>query len=555
MGLFVPFLSGRIFFDEALTQGGRYYGQVGFVILLMLGAQLGSMLLQITYGRLNAKVAAYVFFDLKTDIFAAMQRLSLSFFNKKQTGGLMTRVNWDSIQLQFFFIDGVPYFLANVLTLIGVITVMVLMSWKLALLVFIPAPCIVLAVRKLFPRIWALFSRLFRRRSILNSLVNDTLTGIRVVKAFGKEEQEIERFLPVNQGLYSASVAARRLFATVFPLFLFIMQVGGLIVWAFGGWQVVNETLSFGTLMSFVGYLALLYGPLRFMTMIVEWWTSCMNAAQRIFEIMDSQPDVPESEHPVPLPSFRGKVSLRNVTFAYEPNKPVLHDIDLEIMPGEMIGLVGHTGAGKSTLTNLITRLYDVEEGAILIDDINVKDIANADLRAQIGIVLQETYLFSGTIAENIAYARPDATRQEIIAAAKAANAHDYIIKQPDGYDTLLGKKGVDLSVGERQRISIARALLRDPRILIFDEATSSVDSETEQKIQQAIERMVQGRTTVAIAHRLSTLRRANRLVVLEKGKIAELGTHSELMEERGVYYKMVEKEREALHIIAVGDS
>jgi len=555
MRLFVPFLGGRILFDQVLSPGGRYYGRIAFVILLMIGSQLASMLLQIGYGRTNARVAAQVFFDLKTDIFTAMQRLSLSFFSRKQTGGLITRVNWDALQLQFFFIDGAPYFLVNSLTILGVGTVMMLLNWKLALMVFVPAPLIVYAVKKLFPRLWALFSRLFRRRSMLTSLVNDTLSGVRVVKAFGKEEQEVERFLPVNQGLYSAEVSARRLAATVFPLFLFIMQIGGLIVWAYGGRQVTGGSLSFGTLMTFVGYLALLYGPLQFMTMIVDWWTSCMNAAQRVFEVIDAQPEVRESGNPVRLPRMAAAVTLKGVSFGYEPNKPVLHDIDLEVRPGEMIGLVGHTGAGKSTLTNLVTRLYDVEDGEILIDGVNVKEIATADLRSQVGIVLQETYLFSGTVAENIAYARPDADRSEIIAAARAANAHDFIVGKPDGYDTLLGKKGADLSVGERQRIAVARALLMDPRILIFDEATSSVDSETEQKIQQAIERMIRGRTTFAIAHRLSTLRRADRLVVLEKGRIVEAGPHAELMERKGVYHKMVTKEREALRVIAVGAS
>ena len=555
MKLCVPFLGGRILFDQVLTEGGRYYGQIISIILLMVGTQVLSMLLDITYGRINAKVTAQVFFDLKTDIFTAMQRLSLSFFNKKQTGGLMTRVNWDALQLQYFFIDGVPYLLANSLTIIGVGTIMMLMNWKLALFAFIPAPVIVLLSKRLFPRLWSLFSRLFRKRGILTSLVNDTLTGFRVVKAFGKEDQEVERFIPVNQGLYAASLDARRLSVTVFPFLLFIMQLGGLIVWAFGGWRVVSGSLTFGTLMTFVGYLALLYGPLQFMTMLVEWWTRCMNAAQRIFEILDSKPEVRESPKSVRLPEMEGRLSLRDVTFSYEPNKPVLHSINLEVASGEMIGLVGHTGAGKSTLINLITRLYDVEEGEIRIDGVNIKDVSISDLRSQIGIVLQDTYLFTGTIAENIAYANPDAGLSKIIKAAKAANAHDFIVKQSDGYDTLLGKKGVDLSGGERQRIAIARALLRDPRILIFDEATSSVDTRTEQKIQQAIGRMIRGRTTIAIAHRLSTLRRADRLVVLEKGKVLEAGTHTELMGKKGSYHKMVNKEREALKIIGVGTS
>ncbi len=280
-----------------------------------------------------------------------------------------------------------------------------------------------------------------------------------------------------------------------------------------------------------------------------------MNSAQRIFEVLDAVPDVAESHDPVKLPGgLKGNIELKNVTFSYEPNKPVLHEINLEIKAGEMIGLVGHSGAGKSTLTNIITRLYDVNEGEILIDGVNIKDIAFADLRPHIGMVLQDTYLFRGSIAENIAYARPEASNDDIIKAAKAANAHDFIIKMPDGYDTVLGVRKSNLSGGERQRISIARALLHNPKILILDEATASVDTDTERQIQEALERLVKGRTTIAIAHRLSTLRNADRLVVVEKGKIVETGTHSELLKSEGAYFKMVQKQKEALKIRGVGE-
>jgi ATP-binding cassette subfamily B protein len=549
-----PFLGGRVFFDEVLAEGGRYHGRILEMILVMVAAQIVAMLFDVAYGRINAVVTARVFFDLKSDIFTAMQRLSLSFFNRKQTGGLMTRVNYDALQLQYFFIDGVPYLTANFFSFLGIAVIMAMMNWQLTLMVFLPGPVVVYISRKLWPRIWQLYSRKYRRRSVLNSVINDTLTGMRVVKAFGKEAQEIRRFSPVNVGLYSANQDYARLTATVYPLFHIIMQIGGLIVWALGGWRVVNGALSFGTLMSFIGYLAMIYNPMRYLTQIVDWWSSCMNSAHRIFEIIDSQPEVVESPQPIRSPRISGNVALRGVTFAYEPNKPVLHDIDLEVKAGDMIGLVGHTGAGKSTLTNLITRLYDVEEGEILIDGNPVKELSLADLRSQIGIVLQDTYLFNGTIAENIAYGSRDADLPAVIAAAKKANAHDFITKMQNGYDTLLGKKGVDLSGGERQRISIARTLLLDPRILIFDEATASVDTETEQKIQKAIEVLVAERTTVAIAHRLSTLRRADRLIVLEKGRIKEQGSHDDLMKSRGIYYRLVARERKALKMIGVGD-
>ena len=289
------------------------------------------------------------------------------------------------------------------------------------------------------------------------------------------------------------------------------------------------------------------------MTMVVEFWSMAMNSAHRIFEVVDAVPEVAERSDPAALPHMHGAVELRGVTFAYEPNKPVLHEIDLRVAAGEVLGLVGHTGAGKSTLINLITRLYDTGTGQVLIDGIDVRDLRIADLRRQVGIILQDPYLFDGTVAENLAYGRPDATHAQIVAAAKAAFAHDFITRLPDGYDTRIGTRGHGLSGGERQRLSIARAVLIDPRILILDEATSSVDSETEEMIQLALERLIHGRTTIAIAHRLSTLRMAHRLVVLEKGRLVEQGTHEELVAIGGIYATLVRKQREALQVIGIG--
>ena len=552
--LLTPYLGGRVLFDEVLTEGGRYHGKLAEVVLLMIASSLLTVLFDVVYGRINAKLTAKVFYDLKIDIFTSMQRLSYGFFTKKQTGGLMTRINWDAMQLQYLFLDGVPFFLANIFNIVGIVVVMFLLDWRLSLLVLIPTPVVIMVSKGVMPRIWSLLSRRFRKRRVLNSLINDALSGMRVVKAFGKEDEEIRRFRPANSGVFSSTMSLIRFESSVFPALYFIMRLGGVLVWAVGGWFVVRGSVSFGMLVSFVGYLTIIYRPLQFMTMIADWGSSAMNAAQRIFEIMDTVPEIEESPNPVRMERIRGKIDVRHVTFAYEPNKPVLHDISFSIKPGEMIGLVGHTGAGKSTITNLITRLYDVGEGNIRIDGIDVKEISVADLRSQIGIVLQETYLFNGTIAENIAYARPGASVEEMIEAANLANAHDFIVKLPDGYDTLLGKTGKELSGGEKQRIAIARAILHSPRILIFDEATSSVDTQTEQKIQQAIGRMVEGRTTIAIAHRLSTLRRADRLVVIDKGKIEEIGTHEELMGAKGKYWEMVSRERRALRVIAVGD-
>jgi len=554
LNLLNPYISGNIFFDEVLKEGGRYYHRIFEVVLLMIGARILALLISIAYGRLNSSVAAEIVYDIKTEVFSAMQRLSLSFYNNRQTGGLMTRVNQDAMHLQSFFHDGLPYFIVNSLTIIGIGITMFLVNWRLALLVLLPTPIIAYFLYNIFPKLWNLFHRNFRKSHFLNSLINDAFTGMRVVKAFGKEDIEINRFSIANEGVRSVSIELGTTVSTLFPAINFIMGIGGIIVWGVGGWEVMKGNMTFGTLVTFTGYIGMLYGPIQFMTEIVHWWSDCMNSAVRIFEILDSVPDVAEAPNPVRIPVIKGDVILKDVTFSYEPNKPVLHNINLDVKAGEMIGLVGHSGAGKSTITNLITRLYDVEEGAIYIDDVNVKQIAIKDLRSQIGMVLQETFLFNGTIAENIAYAKPTATMEEIIRAAKAANAHDFIIRLPDGYDTIIGRHGYNLSGGERQRISIARAILHDPKILILDEATASLDTETERQIQEALERLIKGRTTFAIAHRLSTLRDADRLVVIEQGKIVEMGTHIELVKKKGVYFKLLEKQRNALKLRGIGE-
>src|SRR6266542_3112248 len=363
---------------------------------------------------------------------------------------------------------------------------------------------------------------------------------------------------------YNAGVAAEHLWVTFFPTLFFIMSIGNLIVWYIGGYQVIQDTtlgvqllsdrkaFTLGQFFTFLSYLGQFYGPLQFTSRVADFLSRSLASAERVFEVLDTESDVQDAKKPMPMPRIEGHVEFKNVTFGYEPHKPVLKEISFTVEPGEMIGLVGQSGAGKSTTISLICRFYDAQEGEVLIDGVNIKQISQKDLRSQIGVVLQEPFLFMGSIYENIAFARPTATYEDVMAAAKAANAHDFIVQKPDGYDTPVGEHGQTLSGGERQRISIARAILHNPRILILDEATASVDTETEKQIQDAIARLIKGRTTFAIAHRLSTLRNATRLVVLKDGKITEVGTHEELIEKKVDFHRLVQMQQQMNQIIEV---
>ncbi|MBQ8003136.1 MAG: ABC transporter ATP-binding protein [Clostridia bacterium] len=556
IGVLRPYVSGATFYDEVLTEGGKYYGMVVPIVLCLILLEVSRLTINILKERVAAKVSANIVFDIKSQIFGAMQRLSMSFFNSQHTGSLMNRVNNDAEEICFTILWRIPELVINSLTLIGTATVMLMMNPLLSLIVFIPVPFTVYMMKVAFPKFRKVKNASWQKRSKLNSVINDALAGIRVVKAFGKETNEIDRFDKASGELYEANIREGIRGAKTFPVMGYITSLGGLFVWAVGGAQVMNAEggMTFGMLMTFVGYMGMVLGPIDSIVNSIDWLTECLNCAHRLFEIIDRKSDVVPSPNPVRMEDIEGHICLKDVTFSYEPNKPVLKNINLDIKKGEMIGLVGHSGAGKSTITNIITRLYDVEEGAIEIDGVNIKDIHPDDLHRRIGMVLQETHLFSGTIMENIAFARPDATYEEVVSAAKLANAHDFIMKLPDGYETELGKRHTNLSGGERQRINIARAILLDPRILILDEATASVDTETELQIQQAINTLTKGRTTIAIAHRLSTLKNADRLVVVDRGEIAEMGTHAQLEASGGIYAGMLGKQKEALKIRGVED-
>lgn len=552
MGVLTPYISSGFYFDEVLHTGGKFYGQILLVLGLVVGTRILSIFISMFHSIVTSTVAAKLSYDLKKTIFNAIERLSLSFYTSRQTGGLMAQVTNDADTIYWFFCDGVPYFLVNIVQIAVMLVIMLIINPVLTLLALVTVPLVVIAIRTLFGKMEKLHAKRWAKSRGMNAVLSDVLSGMRVVKAFSKEKDEITRFRKSSHAVAEAEQNTS-IFATLaFPGVNMLFSISNLIVLGAGGWMVIQGRMTYGILLTFISYMNMIYSPMFSFVDMMYWFTDSLNAMSRLIEVMDAEPDVKEPENPKSLGDVRGDVEFRHVDFSYDKNRKIIDDVSFSIEAGHALGIVGHTGAGKSTLANLLIRLYDVTAGEILIDGINVKDIPFAELRKHVAIVSQETYLFMGTILENIRYARPDATYEEVIEAAKIAGAHDFIIKLPDGYSTMIGFGYKDLSGGERQRLSIARSILRDPKILILDEATAAMDTETERKIQTAIERLSKGRTTITIAHRLSTLRDADKLIVIENGKVPEAGTHLELINKKGIYYNLYKLQLDAMKNIGI---
>ncbi len=504
----------------------------------LAGAAVLAWLLDWARSYVSSCVSERISADLRLRTYAHLQRLSLEFFGGKRTGDLMSRVSSDTDRLCNFLSAHLVDFGTDVLMIVMTAAVLVSIDPMLALATLLPFPLIVWLVTWARRRLLTGYRQGTLAWAEMTSVLADTIPGIRVVKAFAQEDREVERFRASNARVLAANDRVNLTWSFFGPLVTFLTTIGLLIVWAFAAWRVYEGQITVGVLTAFLAYITRFYTRSESMIRIFSNIQRAAASAQRLFEILDRTPSVPEPTKPVLPGRVAGRVELRDVRFKYG-TREVLHGINLNIAPGEMVGLVGPSGAGKSTLINLVCRFFDVASGSILVDGTDIRSFPVADYRSNIGIVLQDPFLFYGTVAENIAYGKPGASRAEIVAAARAARAHEFILRLSDGYDSLVGERGQSLSGGERQRISIARALLIDPRILILDEATSSVDSETERDIQAALETLIQGRTTIAIAHRLSTLRRANRIVVVEQGNIVETGTHHELLHAHGSYARL----------------
>ncbi|HEY1131043.1 MAG TPA: ABC transporter ATP-binding protein [Roseateles sp.] len=514
------------------------------LVMLLLSGLLGAALFSWALGwaktYLLALVSERIAADLRTATFEHLLGLSLEYFGNKRTGDLMARIGSETDRISVFLSLHALDFITDVLMLGMTAIILFSIHPGLALATLVPLPFIAWLIHLVRDRLRTGFEKIDRVWGEITNVLADTIPGIRVVKAFAQEKREASRFKEANAKNLHVNDRLNRTWSLFTPTVGLLTEMGLLVVWGIGIWLIAHQSITVGVLTAFLAYIGRFYARLDSMSRIVSVTQKAAAGAKRIFDILDHVSNVPDPVNPQPFENVAGAISMQGVNFRYG-SRSVIRSLNLDIHPGEMVGLVGHSGSGKSTLVNLICRFYDVTEGAIKVDGMDLRRIKVADYRRHIGLVLQEPFLFFGTIAENIAYGKPDATRDEIVAAARAAHAHEFILRLPHGYDSLVGERGQGLSGGERQRISIARALLIDPAILILDEATSAVDTETEKEIQRALDNLVKGRTTIAIAHRLSTLRKADRLVVMDRGEIVELGPHDELIAQQGHYWRLWE--------------
>ncbi len=539
----VPPLLQRDIFDQVIEAGdlSRLGGLIGALIgvyaLLQL-VEVGEMYLRHTLGQ-------RFIYDLRVRLYDYLQQLSLSFFERTSTGELMSRVTNDVDALENFVTHGVVLSVVALLRLLGASIVLLVLDWRLALVVLIPLPVIAVSLRKFNRRARPIYRRARDRLGEINARLQDSLAGIRVIQAFGQETAELGRFRAISEEYHRERVRAIRAWSTFFPALHFVAAVSGAFVLGLGAWMVVEGSLTVGTLVAFLAYTLSFYGPLRRLTEIDNVFQQAIAAGERVFELLDETPHIRDAEGAIELKEIDGEVVFEDVRFRYVDGEEVLHGVTFHMAPGEVVALVGPSGAGKTSIASLLCRFYDPVEGRVLVDGHDLREVQVKSLREHVAVVLQDTFLFNTTVRDNLLYGAPDVGEEEMIAAAKAAFAHDFLMELPDGYDTEIGERGVKLSGGQKQRLALARAILADPAILILDEATSSVDAEAEYLIQQALDEVMKGRTSLVIAHRLSTIRSADKIVALEHGRIREVGDHEELLSSGGLYSQLYRRQLE----------
>ena len=545
-----PYLAGYLIDDvvRKANDGTMARGAAATIAWIAVGAMAALYVLRQIAAhvrlRLMSVIGEWVARDLRAELYEHIQHLSLSFFSRKKTGSLITRVTSDTDRLWDFVAFGVVDVSLSLVMLLGLGLVLLSLDWRLGLVMTLPVPLFCWMIYRHGESLNSRFIRAWRKWSRVTDVLSDTIPGIRVVKAFNQESREIERFSVRNEDCTDEANEIHKMWTTFWPLLMLAVHSTTVMVWIFAMPRLLGDgsPLSAGVFVSFLLYTTMFVGPIEIIGQMARTINRATSSAHRVFEVLDSEPEVRDVPEPVRLKPVRGRVTFENVTFAYDGVRQILRGISFDVRAGELIGLVGPSGGGKSTVVNLVARFYDATGGTVRVDGVDIRQLDTGHYRQQLGMVLQDPYLFHGTVLENIRYGMQTASLSAVVAAAKAANAHDFICKLGQGYDTVVGERGHTLSGGERQRISIARAILHDPRILILDEATSSVDTETEREIQEALERLIAGRTVFAIAHRLSTLRRASRLFVIEEGRLAESGTHRELLARpNGIYRKLYE--------------
>lgn len=537
----VPPLFQREIIDEVITTLNLKY--LGVLIAALVGAYALSQLVQIGDNYIRHALGEKFIFDLRVRLYAYLQKMSLSFFERTSTGELMSRVTNDLSALEHFVTHGSALTAVDLIRLIGGSMILFILDWRLAALVLIPVPILAVSLRHYNTKIRPVYRNVRARLGDINAKLQDNLSGIRVIQAFAREEMERQRFTSESERYYRARVKGIRYWSVFFPAIRFLSAMGSVIVLGVGTVMVVKGELSLGTLVAFLSYTTSFYEPINRLTEVDNIFQEAIAAGERFFEILDETTEVKDAPDAVALPTIQGQMVFDAVTFRYGTGEKVLHDIAFAMAPGEMVALVGPSGAGKTSIANLICRFYDPNHGEITIDGHDLRRIKLSSLRQQVAVVLQDSFLFNNNVAENLLYGKPDATRKDLIQAAKAANAHEFIMQLPQGYDTEIGERGIKLSGGQKQRLALARAILADPRVLILDEATSSVDAEAEFLIQQALERVLQGRTSLVIAHRLSTIRNADKIIVLDQGRIVETGRHEELLKREGLYSQLYKRQ------------